>query len=159
MTSPVSDSLAGLTAQARSAAKASAFAARPAPDPSLMAGTRMVSVSDVQMVDIPVERDGVPGIATVLQFRIDLWMDGGSGMTWFDLDAPAATSPLWKGNPLRVANPPVLVPDPAGDIVRTSTDPRTAVVTETRWREDLDQALMQMAFDATAHFTAPSNEF
>ena len=47
-------------------------------------------------------------------------------------------------NPVRVWNPPVLIPDSAGDIVRTSTDP-DGVVTTQAFREDLHNALLAIA--------------
>jgi hypothetical protein len=50
-------------------------------------------------------------------------------------------------NPIRVVNPPILVDDPAGDIVRTSTDPTTGVVTTRRLREDLPAALLAIVRD------------
>ena len=47
-------------------------------------------------------------------------------------------------NPVRVWNPPVLIPDSAGDIVRTSTDP-DGVVTTQKYREDPQVALLSIA--------------
>ena len=47
-------------------------------------------------------------------------------------------------NPIRVYNPPILVDDPAGDIVQTSTDPVTQEVTTRRLREDLRACLLDI---------------
>lgn len=44
-------------------------------------------------------------------------------------------------NPLLYVNLPILVPDPAGDVVRASTDP-DGTVTERRFREDPRAALL-----------------
>jgi hypothetical protein len=55
-----------------------------------------------------------------------------------------ATDPA---NPFYFYNPPVLVPDPAGDIVKTWTD-RQGTVHEARFREDVVEALRQVVLDA-----------
>lgn len=56
--------------------------------------------------------------------------------------------PLFGGDgSLLIANPPVLVDDPAGDIVRTSTDAK-GVVTTRALREDVAEALRIAVFDA-----------
>jgi hypothetical protein len=52
-------------------------------------------------------------------------------------------------NPIRVHNPPILVDDPAGDIVRTWTD-EEGVVRTRRLREDLPAALLAIVRDLVA---------
>jgi hypothetical protein len=54
---------------------------------------------------------------------------------------------LSTANPFYFVNPPILVPDPQGDIVRTWTD-RFGVEHTERYSENLLQALRQMAIDA-----------
>jgi hypothetical protein len=136
MPHPITDDLAGIAPEERAAYKAAAFAARPAPD-SLVAGDRMVAVNDITTVD------------GILQFTVALWFRNGQNFEIFD------TSSI---NPVRVVNPPILVPDPGGDIERTFEDPITHVVSSTFYREDLDQVLMQIAYDVTDKFEAPNNE-
>jgi hypothetical protein len=127
MATPVSDAMAGMTPAERAAYKATQFAARPAPD-SLVAGSRIVAVNDVALV------------GANLQFNVALWIDSGVGFELID------TSGV---NPVTVVNPPILVPDPSGEVVRSSEDPITHVVTESRYREDLDAALMDIAYAVT----------
>jgi len=43
----------------------------------------------------------------------------------------------------RIINPPILVPDEKGDVVRTITNEQTGETTEIRYREDAEQALLQ----------------
>jgi hypothetical protein len=50
-------------------------------------------------------------------------------------------------NPIIVINPPILIDDPAGDIVRTWTDPQGVEQTRTL-REDLRAALREVVRDA-----------
>ena len=44
----------------------------------------------------------------------------------------------------RIFNPPILVPDPSGDIVRSWDDPLTGEHGELHYREDLQEALLQV---------------
>jgi len=137
MTHPIADELLGIALEDRAAYKAAAFAARPTPD-SLVAGTRMVAVNDIILDN------------GILQFTVALWIDSGGG-NWELIDTSSV-------NPVRVVNPPILVPDPGGDIERTSEDPFTHVVSSTFYREDLDQVLMQIAYDVTDKFEGTGNE-
>jgi hypothetical protein len=137
MPHPITDELALLSPEERAAYKAAAFAARPVPD-SLMAGTRMVAVNDIEIIN------------GILQFTVALWIDSGGG-NWELIDTSSV-------NPVRVVNPPILVPDPGGDVERTSEDPDTHVVTSTFYREDLDQVLMQIAYEVTEKFVGTGNE-
>jgi hypothetical protein len=145
MTHPISDAMAGMTAAERAAYKTAQFAAMNPPD-NLMAGTRMVAVNNITTVD------------GILQFEVALWGNAdGLGWSLVDLEA-ARVAGEWGGNPVRVVNPPILVPDPGGDIERTFEDPITHVVTSVFYREDIDSALMQIALDVTEKVTLPSNE-
>jgi len=137
MSHPISDAMTGMTPAERAAYKAEQFAAKPAPD-SLVAGDRMVAVNDITTVN------------GILQFTVAVWFDVGGG-SWQLAD----TSVI---NPVRVVNPPVLVPDSGGDIERTYEDPITHVVTSAFYREDTDSALMQIAYDVTEHLVNPGNE-
>jgi hypothetical protein len=137
MPHPISDAIASMTPAERAAYKAAQFAARPAPD-SLVAGDRMVAVNDITTVN------------GLLQFNVAVWFDVGGG-SWQLADTSAI-------NPVRVVNPPILVPDPGGDIERTHEDPTTHVVSSMFYREDTDQALMQIAYDVTEHLVNPGNE-
>jgi hypothetical protein len=131
MAHPISDELVGMTPEERAAHKAAAFASKPAPE-SLMAGTRMVAVNDITTVD------------GILQFTVALWIDSGGG-NWELIDTSSV-------NPVRVVNPPILVPDPGGDIERTWEDPVTHAIGSTFYREDTDQVLMQIAYEVTEKF-------
>lgn len=53
---------------------------------------------------------------------------------------------------LNIKNPPILVDDPAGDIIRTWVDPN-GVTQERRLREDVLEALKQIVVDATKHIS------
>jgi hypothetical protein len=128
MSHPISDAMAGMTAEERAAYKASQFAANGSP-PSLTAGNRIVAVNDVTSVN------------GMVRFTVALWIDSGVGFELIDTSAI---------NPVYVVNPPILVPDPSGDISRTFEDPHTHVVVTSKYREDLDAALMQIAYDVTA---------
>jgi len=133
MVHPISDELIGIAAAERAAYKAAAFAARPAPESSLMAGDRIVAVNDIEIIE------------GMLQFTVALWINSEL------IDTSSV-------NPVRVVNPPILVPDPGGDIERTSEDPITHVVTSTFYREDLDQVLIQIAYEVTEKFEGTGNE-
>ena len=137
MSHPISDAMVGMTPEERAAYKAEQFAAKPVPD-SLVAGDRMVAVNDLVTVN------------GIMQFNVAVWFDVGGG-SWQLADTSAI-------NPVYVVNPPVLVPDPGGDIERTSEDPITHVVTSQFYREDTDSALMQIAYDVTEHLVNPGNE-
>ena len=145
MPSPISDAMVGMTPEERAAYKTAQFAAMNPPD-SLVGGTRMVAVNNITTV------------GGILQFEVAVWgTDGMGGWMLVDLEA-ARIAGEWGGNPVRVVNPPILVPDPGGDVERTSEDPITHVVTSTFYREDLDSALMQIAYDVTEKITLPTNE-
>ena len=137
MTHPISDELVGLTPAERAAHKAAAYGVIAAPD-NLMAGSRIVSI-----IEGPTLVDGMVRVV------LALWIDSGVGFELIDLG---------DANPFYIRNPPILVPDPGGDIVRTSEDPITHVVTSTWYREDLDQALMQIAYDACERFVGTGGE-
>jgi len=144
MSTPVSDAMAGMTPEQRAVYKAQQIAAI-TPSNNMVAGTRMVSCNDLVYVN------------GMLEFTVAMWgSDGMGGWYGVDLDAAAAKGE-WGGNPVRVVNPPILVPDPGGDVERTFEDPITHVVTSTFYREDLDAALMQIALDVTERVTF-SNE-
>jgi hypothetical protein len=145
MPHPISDALSGMTPAERAAYKTAQFAAMNPPS-NLMAGTRMVAVNNITTVN------------GILQFEVAVWGNAdGLGWSLVDLEA-ARIAGEWGGNPVRVVNPPILVPDPGGDIERTWTDPETQVVTSTFYREDLDAAIMQIAYDVTEKITLPNNE-
>ena len=123
MAHPVTDALASVTDHAeRHAIKAAAFVALPHK-------TRKVKVGayTVALVDHP-----VAAVNGCLQFKVKITKGG--------VDVTPATM-----NPVRVWNPPILLPDPAGDISRTWTDPVTQVVTTQNYREDLHDALLNIA--------------
>jgi hypothetical protein len=131
MAHPIADEIASMTPEERAAYKAAAFVARPAPS-NLTAGNRIVSIIE-----------GPAIVNGLLQFSVALWIDSGVGFELIDVSSI---------NPIRVVNPPILIPDPGGDIERTSTDPITGTVSHVFYREDLDQALMQIAYDVTEKF-------
>jgi hypothetical protein len=82
-------------------------------------------------------------VGGILQFTVALWIDSGVGMELIDLG---------DLNPIRVVNPPILVDDPAGDIVREWNDPQTGLPQTRTLREDLDAVLLQIAAEVTAKF-------
>jgi hypothetical protein len=124
--------MVGMTPEERAVYKAGQYGAMATPTLNLMVG-RMVSI-----VEGPTLVDGMVKVV------LALWIDSGVGLELIDLG---------DFNPLFIRNPPILVPDPGGDVERTSEDPITHVVTSTFYREDLDAALMQICYDATARFT------
>jgi len=137
MTHPISDELVGMTPEERAAHKAAVYGSLPTPD-ALTAGSRIVSI-----IEGPTYENGLVRVV------LALWIDFGQGMELQDLG---------NLNPFFFRNPPILVPDPGGDIERTSEDPRTHVVTSTFYREDLDQALMQSCMDALEGFVGTGGE-
>jgi hypothetical protein len=137
MSHPITDAIIGMTPAERAAYKSAQISAKPAPD-SLVAGDRMVAINDITTV------------GGILEFNVAVWFDVGGG-SWQLADTSAI-------NPVRVVNPPILVPDPGGDIERAHEDPHTHVVTSTFYREDTDSALLQIAYDVAAHLVNPGNE-
>lgn len=117
------------------AIKLAAYGVVETPASNLVAGNRMVSV-----VEGPVVEHGC------VKVTLALWIDFGQGWEYTPLD-----------NPFYFKNPPILVPDPNGPIERTWTDP-WGVVHSAFFREDLDAALMQMAYDATANVAGSGGE-
>ena len=123
MAHPVTDALASVTDPTqRQAIKVAAFVALP----------NVVNVVTVGAYTVTLVARPVRAANGTLQFNVKITKDG--------VDVTPATM-----NPVRVWNPPVLVPDAAGDIVTTSTDPDTQVVTTTKYREDLHNALLAIA--------------
>src|SRR5512143_3037680 len=118
---------AATTPEERNAIKAAAYAARPAPS-SLTAGNRIVSI-----IDGPVGENGL------LKVTLALWIASGFGFELIDLG---------NANPFYFQNPPVLVPDPGGEVIQAWTD-ESGNPQEARFHEDLDTALMQACYDAT----------
>jgi hypothetical protein len=158
MASPISDAMAGMTAAERAAYKASVYGSRPTPD-ALTAGTRMTAI--VEGPTYGYLANGVfsqtPGGVPVVRTVLALWIDYGTGFQLIDLDAPANHTSTWGGNPLYLTNPPILVPDPGGDITRTWTNPDGSTGSLVL-REDPDQALMQACMDAVENIVGPGNE-
>lgn len=145
MSHPISDAMVGMTAEERANYKADVYGSRPTPD-ALTAGTRMVAIID-----------GPTSVNGLLEVTLALWIDFGFGFELQDLDNPAYFTSSWFGNPLRFRNPPILVDDPTGDIVRTWTDSQGVEQTRTL-REDPDQALMQACMDALESFVGSGGE-
>jgi hypothetical protein len=133
MAHPITDALvaAGSDQAARQLIKASAYGSLPTPD-ALTAGTRMVAI-----IDGPTMVSG-----NLVRVVLALWIDFGFGMELQDLG---------NLNPFFFRNPPILVPDPGGDIVRTWTNPDGSTGSAV-FREDLDGALMQACYDAVERF-------
>lgn len=118
MAHPVTDALAGVTDPAqRQAIKVAAFVALP----------NVVNVVTVGAYTVTLVARPVAAINGCLQFNVII-TKGGTDVT------PATM------NPVRVWNPPILVPDPVGDITRgTGT-----------YREDLHTALLAIAGNLVA---------
>ena len=138
MATPHSDAMVGMTPEERAAYKSSAYGAFPLPPDNLMAGNRIVSIID-----------GPTMVNGMVRVTLALWIDSGVGMELIDLG---------NANPFYFKNPPILVPDPGGEVERTFTDPVTNITTSTFYREDLDQALMQLCYDATQRFEGTGGE-
>ena len=136
MAHPIMDAMTSMTPAERAAYKASVYASRPTPD-SLMAGTRMVAIAEGPTIE--------NGMVRVV---LNLWIDFGFGMEIQDIGAI---------NPVYFKNPPILVPDPGGDITRTWTnhDGSTGSLV---LREDPDQALMQACMDLLEPFVGTGGE-
>ena len=135
MSHPISDAMAGMTAEERAVYKAQQYAARPAPD-NLTAGSRIVSI-----IEGPTYENGLVRVV------LALWIDFGMGMELQDLGSM---------NPFYFRNPPILIDDAGGDIVREWTD---GTGNHQRvFREDPDQALMQACMDALESFVGTGGE-
>ena len=135
MSHPISDAMAGMTPEERAVYKAEQYAARPTPD-NLTAGTRIVSI-----IEGPTYENGLVRVV------LALWIDFGMGMELQDLGSM---------NPFYFRNPPILIDDAGGDIVREWTD---GTGNHQRvLREDPDQALMQACMDALESFVGTGGE-
>ncbi len=123
MAHPVTDALASVTDPTqRQAIKVAAFVALP----------NVVNVVTVGAYTVTLVARPVRAANGTLQFNVKITKGGK------DVTPPGM-------NPVRVWNPPILVGDPAGDIVETSTDPETKVVTTQKYREDPQVALLSIA--------------
>lgn len=123
----LSDTIKDLPKEARIDAKATELAkidALPKETVTFSGETKQIQIFDVQKIE-----DGV-------QVFVQAWNEDGSTLG-FGKDGTIETERIV------IKNPPILVPDPAGDIVRTSTDP-DGNVRETRFREDPELALKQV---------------
>lgn len=108
----------------RSRVKAEALAALPAlAGRSVTRGRFTVTILDAPRV-----------VAHKLVFRVRIERDG------IDVTPPDL-------NPIEVTNPPVLVEDPAGSIVRTWNDPQTGIPRSRRLRLDPPAAMLQIVRD------------
>ena len=130
MPSPVSDAMVGMTPDQKADYKATHYGTIATPN-ALTAGTRIVSIIE-----------GPTTVNGLVRVVLALWIDFGLGMELQDLG---------NLNPFYFKNPPILVDDPGGDIVRTWTNPDGSTGTRVL-REDLDQALMQACMDAVEGF-------
>jgi hypothetical protein len=132
---PLSDAVAALPREEQAAFKAEAV--KTAFD---------VVVAEAAEVALPVEVteevDGKSRVAVVF----DGPPVGVDGVLWLVLFATVDGKPVFIDNPVYVVNPPLLVPDLAGKVVRTAVDADGNVV-ETRFREDPAAALQQIALD------------
>jgi hypothetical protein len=127
MAHPVTDALASATSHAeRHAIKAAAFVALPKADRKVKVGRYTVA-----LVDHP-----VIGPSGLLQFNVKI-TKGGKDVTPLDM------------NPVRVWNPPTLVDDPAGDVVRSWIDPGSGLPQTRTLREDPLAALLTIAGNLT----------
>ena len=127
MTHPISDELVGLTPQERAAHKAAAMAAMADMiGASVDRGAFRITITDLDYYPV---RD-----ALRIRIRVNR-ISNGNNVT------PAGV------NPIIVVNPPILIDDPAGDIVRTWTD-RQGVEHTRVLREDLRAALREVIRDA-----------
>ena len=129
MAHPVTDALAGVTDPTqRQAIKVAAFVALP----------NVVNVVTVGVYTVTLVARPVRGPEGMLEFHVKI-TKGGKDVT------PATwVGPDGKPGHVRVPNPPLWVPDPAGDIVRTYTDLDGTVITQ-NYREDLHAALLNIA--------------
>jgi len=125
MSHPVSDALASMTPAERHAYKVEVYRAL-----SNVVGRTFTPRANVAVTIIAASVEH-----GLLRFVFGVTINGVS------VDLSAA-------NPFYFHNPPILVPDPAGDIVRTSTDPQTGLPVEHRYREDVQAALRAMVLDA-----------
>jgi hypothetical protein len=127
MAHPVTDALASATSHAeRQAIKAAAFVALPKADRKVKVGKYTVA-----LVDHP-----VIGPSGLLEFHIRITKGNQ------DVTPPDMVGPDGAPGHMRIWNPPLCVDDPAGDIVETSIDPVTEVVTTRKLREDPAAALI-----------------
>jgi hypothetical protein len=128
MSHPVADTLVGITdPQERHRIKALAFAALTSlVGTSITRGAFTVTLTSAAIVPAH----------GLLEFNLKITRtSNGKDVTPADL------------NPIRVYNPPILVDDPAGDIVRTWTHPETQEVMTRRLKEDLPAALLDIVRD------------
>ena len=127
MAHPVTDSLANAKPAKRQAVKVAAFVALPHKD-------RKVTVRGytVALVEHP-----FAGPEGFLEFHVKVTKDGK------DVTPAGWVGPDGKPGHIRIPDPRLHVPDPAGDIVRTSTHPDGTVTTQT-FREDLHAALLSV---------------
>jgi len=140
MATPISDAIASLpTTAEKSAYKASAYAGLPNAVWSATVGTSPVYT--VRFSVVPVAN------AALLQFSIKVTKPSGN------INPPINVTPAGI-NPVSVYNPPILVPDPAGDVVRTWTNPDGTTGSAT-FREDLPAALTRMILDLLAQRGIP----
>ena len=127
MTHPISDALVGLTPAERAAYKAAAMAAMADMiGASVDRGAFRITITDLDYYPV---RD-----ALRIRIRVNR-ISNGNNVTPPDV------------NPIIVINPPILVDDPTGDIVRTWVDGEGVTQTRTL-REDLRQALREVIRDA-----------
>jgi hypothetical protein len=129
MAHPIADAISLLaTAEERHAYKAHAFAALTGQVGRSVSRTIKGVVWTLTLTSAPTFADGVLTFSVRIQ-RAEV------DVTPKDL------------NPIRVVNPPILVDDPAGDIVRTWVNPVTGVVTTRTLRENLPAALLAIVRD------------
>ena len=127
MTHPISDELVGLTPQERAAHKAAAMAAMADMiGASVDRGAFRITITDL---DYYPAHD-----ALRIRIRVNR-ISNGNNVTPPDV------------NPIIVVNPPILIDDPAGDIVRTWTD-RDGIEHTRVLREDLRAVLREVVRDA-----------
>jgi len=124
MSHPISDAMVGMTAEERAAYKASAYR----DFPNALGRTFTKGPAVVTILEVPTVVSGT------LRLVLGLTLNG-------------VEQDLSGFNPLFVHNPPILVDDPAGDIVRTWVDQQG--VTQTRvLAEDRLRALRAIVIDA-----------
>ena len=124
MAHPISDAMAGMTPEERAVHKATAFR----DFPNAVGRTFTKGPAVVTILEVPTVVNGT------LRLVLGLTLNG-------------VAQDLSGFNPLYVRNPPILVDDPAGDIVRTWVDQQG--VTQTRvLAEDRLRALKAIVIDA-----------
>jgi len=124
MSHPLSDAMVGMTPEERAVYKATAYR----DFPNALGRTFSQGPADVMIAEVPVLENGL--LRLVLRLRLN-----------------GVEQDLTGFNPLLVRNPPILVDDPAGDIVRTWVDREG--VTQTRvLAVDRLRALRAIVIDA-----------